>query len=66
VTRRRHKILKAYSANLAGDDLLFIGHVEMDFRNGKGVQGEFAGRLGIEGAAGASPKLTLYTVGAVC
>ena len=65
VTRRRHKVLKVFSASLEGDDLLFIGHVEMDFRNGKGVEGEFTGRLGVEHATGTSPKLTLYTIWAV-
>ena len=38
----------------------------MDFRNGNRVQGEFTGRLGVADATGASPRLTLYTVWAVC
>ncbi|OAL20123.1 hypothetical protein AYO20_11560 [Fonsecaea nubica] len=62
VTERRHAVLKVFSADLEGSDLSLIGHVEMSFNNGKSVEGEFAGRLGVEGATGSSPKLTLYQV----
>lgn len=65
VSRRRHVVLNLFSANLRGDDLMFIGHVEMDFRNGKSVSGQFTGRLGVEYTASQKPKLTLYQVWAV-
>ncbi|KIW75331.1 hypothetical protein Z517_10072 [Fonsecaea pedrosoi CBS 271.37] len=62
VTERRHAVLKVFSADLEGSDLSLIGHVEMSFNNGKSVEGEFAGRSGVEGATGSSPRLTLYQV----
>ncbi|KIW28931.1 uncharacterized protein PV07_04783 [Cladophialophora immunda] len=60
VTKRRHKILKVFSANLDGSDLLFIGLVAMDLHNGKSVAGEFTGRLRVENATSSQPKLLLY------
>lgn len=68
MSRRRHRLIKVYSAGVDGHDLLFIGHVEMDFRNGRGVAGEFTGRLVIdqgESEQGRHPKLLLYQVWAV-
>lgn len=50
---------------MKGDDLLIIGHVEMDFRNGNSLEGEFACRITIEGSSTDAPKLTLYQVYAV-
>ncbi|KAJ2893456.1 5PTase [Zalerion maritima] len=45
IATRRHKILKVYTSDQDGSDLLFVAHVEMGLRNGKTVDGEFAGRL---------------------
>jgi hypothetical protein len=65
ITKRRHKVLKVFAADLDGSDLLFIGHVAMDLHNGKSVAGEFTGRLRIENATSSEPKLLLYQIWAV-
>ena len=65
IDKRRHKVVKVFTSTAEGQDLLIIGHVEMGFRNGNSLQGEFAGRLIIDGATGDSPKLTHYQVYAV-
>lgn len=65
ISKRRHKVVKVFTANAQGDDLLVIGHVEMGFRNGNSLEGEFSGRITIEGPTSDTPKLLLYQVYAV-
>lgn len=55
-------MLRVYVADSDASDLLFIASVAMGLRNGKHVEGEFAGRLVIAGARGPNPRLSLYQV----
>ncbi|EXJ71832.1 uncharacterized protein A1O5_04333 [Cladophialophora psammophila CBS 110553] len=64
VKARRHLINKVYVSDSKADDLLFIGHVTMNLRNGKEVAGEFTGRVKIANP-GQSPRLSLYQLWAV-
>ncbi|OAL22385.1 hypothetical protein AYO20_11210 [Fonsecaea nubica] len=62
ISSRRHEVLKVFSADLDGSDLLFIGNVAMGLRNGNSVAGEFTGRLRIENPTSSQPKLLLYQI----
>ncbi|KIW82952.1 hypothetical protein Z517_02195 [Fonsecaea pedrosoi CBS 271.37] len=62
ISSRRHEVLKVFSADLDGSDLLFIGNVAMGLRNGQSVAGEFTGRLRIENPTSSQPKLLLYQI----
>jgi hypothetical protein len=62
---RKHTVLRVYSYNERGDDLLFIGHVAMDLKKGKHVAGEFTGRFQIADVESSSPKLKSYSIWAV-
>jgi len=65
VQSRKHIILKVYISSIEANDILFIGNVTMDLRNGQSPSGEFTGRLTISGADTAAPKLKSYQVWAV-
>ncbi|KAJ0121873.1 Type II inositol 1,4,5-trisphosphate 5-phosphatase [Diaporthe amygdali] len=56
------RVLRVYVADTDASDLLFIASVTMGLRNGKQVEGEFAGRLLIADATGSNPRLRLYQV----
>lgn len=62
IATRRHQVLRVYVADSDASDLLFIASVTMGLRNGKRVEGEFAGRLVISGTGGPNPRLSLYQV----
>lgn len=62
IATRRHQVLRVYVADSDASDLLFIASVIMALRNGKRVEGEFAGRLVISGTRGLNPRLSLYQV----
>lgn len=66
ISTRRHQVLRVYVADTDASDLLFIASVTMGLRNGKQVEGEFAGRLLIADATGSNPRLRLYQVWGVC
>lgn len=55
-------MLRVYAADSDASDLLFIASVTMGLRNGRQVEGEFAGRLVIADARGSNPRLNLYQV----
>ena len=58
-------MLRVYSHDADATDLLFIGYVAMDLKNGKHVAGEFIGRVTIANPQSDSPRLQFYTVWAV-
>lgn len=62
IATRRHQVLRVYVADCDVSDLLFIANVTMGLRNGKQVEGEFAGRMMIADARGLNPKISLYQV----
>lgn len=64
-TARRHLLLRVYTHDDIGSELLFIGHVAMDLANGKHVAGEFTGRFTIADADSSSPKIQSYSIWAV-
>jgi hypothetical protein len=45
ITTRHHEIQRVYVNDVAGRDLMLIGAVHMDLKNGKSIQGEFTARL---------------------
>ncbi|EXJ63366.1 uncharacterized protein A1O5_11687 [Cladophialophora psammophila CBS 110553] len=61
-TARQHRVLRVYTHDKEGTDLLFIGHVAMDLKNGKHVAGEFTGRFTIADASSPSPQLKSYAI----
>lgn len=62
---RKHVVLRVYTQNERGDDLLFIAHVAMDLKNGKHVAGEFTARVEVADADSESPRLKSYSIWAV-
>jgi hypothetical protein len=64
-TARKHLLLRVYTHDDIGSELLFIGHVAMDLANGKHVAGEFTGRFTIADADSSSPKIQSYSIWAV-
>lgn len=64
-TSRRHVLKRVYTHDESGSDLLFIGHVAMDLKNGQNVSGEFTGRFEISDPSCDAPKLKSYAIWAV-
>lgn len=62
IATRRHQVLRVYVADSDSSDLMFIASVTMSLRNGKQVEGEFAGRVVIADTRGPNPRLSLYQV----
>ncbi len=67
ISARHHTIQSVFVRDKEGLDLVVLGQVRMDFRNGKTVEQEFAGHLVVDAAtkAAGSPRLELMQVFAV-
>ena len=54
-----------YTSSDSGDDLMFLGHVAMDLKNGEHVAGEFTGRFELADTQKNFPRIRSYSVWAV-
>lgn len=59
---RKHELLRVYTSNSDFSDLLLIGKLSANFKNGKEATDEFIVRLVLEGETTHNPKGSLYQV----
>lgn len=55
-------MLKVFTCNRAGDDIMLMGRIFLAFKNGGTVVNEFTARIVVGGAASVSPRFKLYQV----
>jgi len=61
VKKRRHEVVRVYSRDAEGKDVLLIGTAEMGLANGKEIKGDFTARMVFADDNG-TEKLKLYQV----
>ncbi|RMJ08347.1 hypothetical protein CDV36_012043 [Fusarium kuroshium] len=63
IERRDHQVLRVFTASRAYSDIILVGELTVDFKNGKQVTAEFIARIVFEQATGSDPlKASLYQV----
>jgi hypothetical protein len=55
-------VARVYASTAAGDDLLMIGKVDMDFKNGNSLTVEFIARIIVDDAGSSEPRMKMYKV----
>ena len=62
---RRHTILKVYTQSEKADDILLLGELTAEFKNGNSATGQFCARIVVGGPETAKPQFRHYEVWAV-
>ena len=62
VNRRKHEVLPVYTRNPDFSDIMLLGELTADLRNGKQVVTEFIAQMWFEGDVQTMPKGALYKV----
>lgn len=62
---RKHTLLRVYTSKNDFSDLLLLATMDVKFKNGNEVTGEFTVRVTFEGDTSVDPKGTLYQIYAV-
>jgi hypothetical protein len=66
ITKRRHEILKVYTADLTGTDLMVLGKVTAGLKNGLSLTSDFAARVIIQHAKESGLRVQYYQPIVVC
>ncbi|MCJ1303256.1 hypothetical protein MMC08_006064 [Hypocenomyce scalaris] len=59
---RRHTILKVYTQSEKADDILLLGELTAEFKNGNSATGQFCARIVVGGPETAKPQFRHYEV----
>ncbi|KAK5210839.1 hypothetical protein LTR47_001560 [Exophiala xenobiotica] len=64
ITKRHHVIQQVFVNDKEGSDLMVLGRVEMEFRNGKSLEQDFTARVvvNLESKAAGTPRFELMQV----
>ncbi|KAM5346083.1 hypothetical protein ACJ41O_009088 [Fusarium nematophilum] len=62
IERRNHEVLRVYTASSNYSDILLVGKLTVDFKNGNQVVAEFIARVLFAEGTESDPKATLYQV----
>lgn len=62
IKTRRHEVAKVFVCNQECDDLMLIGNLKMELKNGNDVEGQFIARVQVEGVDSTAPRMKFYTV----
>lgn len=66
IDRRKHEILQVYTATSTYRDIMLVGRLTVDFKNGKQVTAEFIARIVFEHTTGEDLQANLYQIWGVC
>ncbi|KAF3009196.1 hypothetical protein E8E14_006300 [Neopestalotiopsis sp. 37M] len=62
INRRNHEVLRVYTASSTYNDIMLVGRLIVDFKNGKQVDAEFIARIVFAGTTGENLQANLYQV----
>ncbi|KAF5026979.1 hypothetical protein F66182_1009 [Fusarium sp. NRRL 66182] len=62
IERREHEVLRVYTASRSYDDVMLLGRITVDFKNGRQVAADFIAHILFEDTTGDKLKAKLYQV----